>query len=252
MEAYRFKEGKTKTEGKLARTSIFDPVVCELAYRWWCPPNGMVLDPFAGGSVRGIVASMLGLKYFGVELRKEQVVANQAQINENTCGQFSPKWRQGDAFAEVQKLPQRFDFLFSCPPYGNLEKYSDDPADLSNKGYAEFLERYGEIIRLSVSRLKDNSFACFVVANYRDRDNKTGTMTDFVGDTVRAFEAAGVAFYNDVVLVNSVGTCALRTNTSFVRGARKVVKCHQNVLVFIKGDPRKAAAKVPVGDDKNL
>ena len=39
-------------------TSIFDPVLCELAYRWWCPPGGTVLDPFAGGSVRGLVACM--------------------------------------------------------------------------------------------------------------------------------------------------------------------------------------------------
>jgi hypothetical protein len=38
-------------------TSIFDPVLCEIAYRWFCPSGGTVLDPFAGGSVRGIVAS---------------------------------------------------------------------------------------------------------------------------------------------------------------------------------------------------
>jgi len=47
-------------------TSIFDPVLCEIAYRWFCPAGGMVLDPFAGGSVRGIVASRLGL---GVQSR---------------------------------------------------------------------------------------------------------------------------------------------------------------------------------------
>ncbi|MFT7593218.1 MAG: hypothetical protein ACI8R4_000531 [Paracoccaceae bacterium] len=34
-------------------TSIFDPVLCEIAYRWFCPQGGTVLDPFAGGSVRG-------------------------------------------------------------------------------------------------------------------------------------------------------------------------------------------------------
>lgn len=28
-------------------SSIFDPVVCKLAYRWFCPHGGMVLDPFA-------------------------------------------------------------------------------------------------------------------------------------------------------------------------------------------------------------
>ena len=35
-------------------TSVFDPFLCELAYRWRCPPGGAVLDPFAGGSVRGL------------------------------------------------------------------------------------------------------------------------------------------------------------------------------------------------------
>src|SRR6185295_8430413 len=27
-------------------TSIFDPVLCELAYKWFCPPGGSILDPF--------------------------------------------------------------------------------------------------------------------------------------------------------------------------------------------------------------
>lgn len=60
-------------------TSIFDPVVCELAYRWYCPPGGSVLDPFAGGSVRGVVAAWLGHPYLGVDLREEQVAANEEQ-----------------------------------------------------------------------------------------------------------------------------------------------------------------------------
>ena len=51
--------------------SIFDPVLCELAYRWFSPEGGTVLDPFAGGSVRGIVASKLGRQYVGHELREE-------------------------------------------------------------------------------------------------------------------------------------------------------------------------------------
>lgn len=63
-------------------TSIFDPVLCEIAYRWFCPPGGTVLDPFAGGSVRGIVACKLGRRYLGQELRAEQVAANQEQAHE--------------------------------------------------------------------------------------------------------------------------------------------------------------------------
>lgn len=60
-------------------TSIFDPVLCELSYRWFSPPGGRILDPFAGGSVRGIVAAVLGRQYVGVDLRPEQIEANVAQ-----------------------------------------------------------------------------------------------------------------------------------------------------------------------------
>ena len=41
-----------KPEGS---ASIFDASLCELLMSWYCPPNGLVLDPFAGGSVRGVV-----------------------------------------------------------------------------------------------------------------------------------------------------------------------------------------------------
>lgn len=222
--------------------SIFDPVVCELAYRWWAKPGDIVLDPFAGGSVRGIVASVMGLKYYGIELREEQVVANRAQINDKTTGKFKPRWVVGDSLVEAPKAPE-CDFIFSCPPYGDLEVYSDDEADISNKGYARFLELYREIIAASVARLKEDTFAVWVVGNYRDK--KTGRMLDFVGDSVRAFEDAGMSYYNDIVLINSVGTGSLRANTSFLRGRRKMVKLHQNVLVFYKGDWKKAADRLP-------
>lgn len=59
--------------------SIFDPVLTEVLYKWFCPPGGKVLDPFAGGSVRGIVAGIMGLEYHGVDLSQQQVAANQAQ-----------------------------------------------------------------------------------------------------------------------------------------------------------------------------
>ena len=50
-------------------TSVFCPVLTELMYRWFCPPGGTVLDPFAGGCVRGCVAARLGLQYYGAVLQ---------------------------------------------------------------------------------------------------------------------------------------------------------------------------------------
>ena len=44
---------------KYSLASKFDPALCEVLYKWFCPFGGQIIDPFAGGSVRGIVASCL-------------------------------------------------------------------------------------------------------------------------------------------------------------------------------------------------
>ena len=57
--------------------------------------------------------------------------------------------------------------------------------------------------------------------------------------SIKTFEKAGLKFYNDIVLRNAYGTAMLRANNTMKH--KKVVKVHQNVLVFVKGDPKKAA-----------
>jgi DNA modification methylase len=227
-------------------TSIFDPVLCELAYRWFCPPGGTILDPFAGGSVRGIVASHLGRQYVGVELRAEQVAANKAQ--ENVAVDPQPVWNCGDS-RNIDKICQgvQADLVFSCPPYADLEVYSDNPADLSTLDYAGFRVSYFEIIAKTCGLLKNDRFACFVVGDVRD---SKGNYYNFVGDTIEAFRAAGLHYYNEAVLVTAVGSLPIRAGKQFA-ASRKLGKTHQNVLVFVKGDGKRAAlacGEVEFGD----
>lgn len=418
-------------------TSIFDPVLTELAYRWFCPPNADILDPFAGGSVRGVVAGMLGHNYTGIDLSGPQVAANRqqwrdisraaapaltAEITEltedaepmisikvsakslrlkmdgcqydtimNKChGQcchsdskpggtlitINPReqariealggvvvngllqtpnrrcqWQQasglcdlhlsgqkpfgciaspftlnksgtlilrnrfklfkcygvgdmvyrsyraslnhifgeaeaericqhleaggGDIVANITKLNfdtmmendaikhgrlteqterpkgdvdwfigdsrglagitdnQQYDFIFTCPPYGDLEVYSDDTADLSTYDWPEFLVAYNEIIAAAVGQLKPNRFAAVCVGDFRD---KQGFYRNFVSETIAAFEAAGAKLYNEAILVTMCGSLPVRVTRSFI-ASRKLGKTHQNVLVFYKGDP---------------
>lgn len=220
-------------------TSVFDPVLCELAYRWFTAPGAQVLDPFAGGSVRGIVAACTGRRYAGLDLRAEQVQANRQQWAE--IGQASmptPRWEAGDALQVHQVLAGvEADFLFSCPPYGNLERYSDDKADLSTMRYPRFLRTYRQIIKESVSMLREDRFAAFVVGDIRDTK---GLYRGFVGDTIAAFRDAGARLYNEAILVTQSGSLAIRAGKPFEL-TRKLGKAHQQLLVFVKGDPRRAA-----------
>jgi hypothetical protein len=157
-------------------TSIFDPVLCELMYHWFCVEGGTILDPFAGGSVRGIVANYLGYNYTGIELRQEQVDSNREQG-------------------------------------------------------LDFKIKYGSIIKKSCDKLKKNGYAVFVVGDVRDK--KTGFYKDFVTITKQCFYNAGMGLYNEAILLeNGLNTAAMRAD-NYMKN-KKLVKVHQNVLIFKK------------------
>lgn len=236
----RPEEGLDETSRKIlaaqatSGTSIFDPVLCELAYRWFCPDGGSVLDPFAGGSVRGIVAAKLGRRYVGIDLSARQIAANEEQAV-RLCGDLRPVWKVGDSRRVRELAAGEYDFVFSCPPYADLEVYSDDPADLSTLDYPAFLTAYREIVAGCVAMLKPDRFACFCVGDVRDRK---GFYRNFVSDTIPAFEEAGARLYNEAILVTAAGSLPIRVGRQFGR-YRKLGKTHQNVLVFLKGDPKR-------------
>jgi DNA modification methylase len=220
-------------------TSIFDPVLCELVYRWFCPPKGSILDPFAGGSVRGIVASRLGRRYTGIDLSAAQLAANREQ-GARICTNPQPNWIQGNSTEARTLAPGEYDLIFSCPPYGDLERYSDDAEDLSTMEWPAFLETYRAIVNASTAMLKPDRFACFVVGDIRD---KRGIYRNFIGETVNAFHSAGLQLYNEAILVTSVGSLPIRVGKQF-DASRKLGKTHQNVLVFVKGSAKKATEAI--------
>jgi len=213
-------------------TSVFDPVLCELMYRWFCPENGFILDPFAGGSVRGVVANYLGYKYTGIELREEQVHSNRIQAKEILLEDNQPVWHCGDS-AEVLKSDwdKKFDLLFTCPPYMNLEVYSDHPADLSNMSDNNFTIFYEKIIKLATTKIKNDGFCILVIGDVRDK--KTGFYKDFISITKNAFYKSGWALYNDCILLEALGMAAVKADRTF-SSKKKLVKVHQNILIFSK------------------
>lgn len=225
----------------LTGTSIFDPVLTEILLLWFCPENGRVLDPFAGGSVRGIVSSMLGRHYTGIDLSPTQIAANEENYRELDAHQVTnlagsalqhPEWICGDSLVELDKVEGPFDFILTCPPYVDLEKYSDDPRDISNMDYAEFISTFSAIMQKSISKLRKDAVLAIVVSDVR---NKKGHYYGFIKDTTQIIVEAGMQLYNDCILVEQLGTAAVRADKQFSAG-RKVAKTHQNVLVFLKGD----------------
>jgi DNA modification methylase len=232
--------------------SVFDPMLCELVYRWFSGEGQTVLDPFAGGSVRGIVAAKLGREYVGIDLSADQVAANQQQADTilSTSGPDDafPVWVQGDSRMKLL-TEETFDLLFTCPPYFNLEVYSDSKADLSRAAsWDEFLRSYEACMAAQTQLLKDDRFAVIVVGDIRE---KSGRVLPLVAETQRLMEGLGFDLYDEAIYVTPVGSLRIRAARYFVE-SRKLGRTHQNVLVFVKGSGKAAADAAGVVDQAAL
>jgi len=225
-------------KNNMATASLLDPVMSELIVKWFGFENGLAFDPFAGDSVFGFVAGSCGMGFKGIELRKEQADLNQLRCDKANlpCKYFCDTSENMDKYIEKNSV----DLIFSCPPYADLEVYSDDPNDLSNMSHDNFFDIYSKILSNTFNKLKQNRFAVIVMGEVR---GKNGDYIGTIPKTISLMENAGYQYYNEIILVNGAGTLPLRAGKS-MRASRKVGKHHQNILVFLKGNAKLAAKEL--------
>jgi len=216
-------------------SSIFDPVLAELLLYWFCPPKGKIIDPFAGGAAFGVVAGYKHYNFTGIELRQEQV-----DFNNQRCADLASTYICDDGQNIAAHVPPNSqDFLFSCPPYFDLEVYSDLPNDASNqKEYGDFLQIINNAFAGAISTLKNDRFAAIVISDVRD---KAGAYRMLPDDIKHIFVENGMILYNDIVKIDPIGTLQMRAG-QYMKW-RKVGRSHQNVLIFFKGDTRHIKAE---------
>jgi DNA modification methylase len=209
------------------------------------PP--IIIDPFAGGSVRGLIAAAMGLRYIGVDISVEQITANLEQVpgfknryQDITKGHsfwnIDPEWVEGDALDLVgmDNLPQA-DLIFMCPPYYNLEVYSDNPLDLSTCGsYPEFLDKMDTVLWACGERLKPDRFMVIAIGDLRD---DVGFNYGLIADLIKVAQGREFGLYNEAILLTPVGSLPVRVGKQFSLN-RKLGRAHQHILIFYKGDPK--------------
>lgn len=238
----KYAKNKKSYDKQFNGTSVFNPVVTEVVYKWFVIPGGKVFDPFAGGVTRGAIASALGLHYTGCDINPIQVASNNdeiSRIQERYKLKGSCIWLNEDSSKFAQNTG--YDLVFTCPPYYNLEKYTDIPEDLSNcESYETFLNSYTQVIQKCYNMLEVDSFMVLVVSDVRDK--KTTEYYGLVADTVKIAQSCGFKFYNEIILYNETGNLAI-VSGDYLDNARKVGRQHQNILVFFKGNPKNIGKK---------
>lgn len=210
-------------------TSVFDPVLAEVIVTWFSSSGDRILDPFAGGPVRGVVASVLGRRYTGIDVRPEQVDAD-VSASERVHGEHVPRYVIGDSATLVRDMGETYDLVMTCPPYFSLETYSDDQHDLSQMDDACFRASYRSVIGACSDALVHGGYAAFVVGDMRDRHGMWRGLPEL---TVAAFADTGMGLYDRITYLQPYGTAALRAGRQF-RASRKVVGVSEYLLVFRK------------------
>lgn len=227
---------RNTTQGKgvfAISISLIDPVLCELMNKWYLPKEegNSICDCFSGDTGMGFVTDYVGNTFTGIELRQEQVDFNNEHTGDNA------KYICDDGRNILNHIKEDSqDMLFSCPPYFDLEIYSDKENDASNqKNYAEFYQILDTAFTNAIKCLKNNRFAVIVAGDVRDK--KTGEYYDFLGSIKETFKNNGLCLYNELILLTPLTSAPTRAH--IFGKTRKNIKVHQNVLVFYKGDPTK-------------
>lgn len=206
--------------------SVFPAPLMEMIItRYGGPVGSHILDAFAGGPPRGLVSAIMGHKYTGFEIRPEQIEENETLLKRLKLDGANYVNADG-RFLDVDG---KFDCAITCPPYHDLEQYSDRPDDISNLGtYAAFNASMWLCAQAHRERMKPGSFVCIIVGLFRDK--KTGELIDFPADTVANFREAGFIYWQHIVLSKNFASAAVRASNAWK--GQKLVPRHENLLVF--------------------
>jgi DNA modification methylase len=219
-----------------ATHSVFPaPLVEWILLRYGGPPGSSILDAFAGGPVRAVVSTIMGFKYLGFDIRQEQIDENNRTLEKLALGNegVGAEFILGDGrfLNDGNRDFGPFDVALTCPPYWNLEVYSDRDDDLSNfQTYEQFRAGIAMCAMSHYPLMKPGAFVCTVVGPFRNK--KTGELIDFPGHTIEDFREAGFTFWQNVILTKNFGSACIRSTNAWL--GQKLIPLHEHLLVFRK------------------
>lgn len=230
-----------KSKDLNGNASVLDPTACEIILRMFMPKDGVrVYNPFGGGVQMGFITGGCGYEYTASEIRQNQCDANNA-----LCQDFyNTKWIKSDSTKFKPK--QKYDLIFSCPPYYKVEKYIDydgkSPEGELNSinTYEGFRDMLFAGYKNAIEAMNDNTFFVVMTGDSRGKDE------GYYGCEAEHelfFKEQGLLIYNRIVYLESEFT--RRATAKKTLNSRKYPKCEQKIYAFYKGDPKKIKELFP-------
>jgi hypothetical protein len=145
-----------RSSGLSKSISQFKIPIAQYLYDKYCIKNGTILDYSAGWGSRLLGATSLNYKYIGIDPLTSDSL--NLMIQELNLEGWVIKGESEDE--TIYKNIKDIDLIIGCPPYFNLEIYSEDISQCYNKynDYNDWLEKYWRnTVKNCFNKLKFNS-----------------------------------------------------------------------------------------------
>jgi len=238
-DLFRKKSGAKTYALPNLKYSEFNPDVAERIVRYWSQEGDLIVDPFGGRATRAIVSIRLKRNYIGYEIAPSTYRFTNERLDyvrgmseyifdfDNALGEAKIVLGNGCRMLDVED--KSADFIFTCPPYHDVEKYESVENQLSDiKEYEDFLEKISLCVQNCYRVLRSGKFCVWVVADWR----RQGDFQCFHKDCIDIFLKHGFKLWDIIIsMVHSpfihlgVGRCEEEKYTS---------KAHEYILVFKK------------------
>ena len=217
----------TYIKGNMQGTSIHDPYLTFNVYQFFSRKGDKILDPFAGGIPRGVIAERMDREYTGIDVRHEQIESN-IEISEDLG--VKPFYILGDSEQVLDTLDDlSFDLVYTSPPFWGCEIYSQEEKDLSNMDLVDFQIKYETILKKTSKKLKP--LGNFVIEVGDGRDSR-GYFTLQPEMTAQILQESGLKLYNRFTIIDPLGTKAYTSKRANENG--KFTGTHKLMYHFIK------------------
>lgn len=205
-----------RTEKQKLHGAAFPASLVESQIQIYTKKGDLVLDPFVGVGTTIEVAESLNRKSIGIELNPEFATLAIKDVKDRE----NHKVICDDVRNLKKHIPKNsVDFIITSPPYATLLKtvkgafaykwrehselnvianpqpYSKHEADLGNLTYSEFMDTLVQTFHDTFDVLKNNSYAVWIVKDYRDLKNDV-PMVNFHSDVIEAAEAGGFTLWD--------------------------------------------------------
>lgn len=177
-------------------------------------------DPCCGWGTRMITSAEKGLVYIGNDVNHDLVKKlNEFGEDINKVKDFKYEIIEQGSEVYLNTLENNVDFIFTSPPYFDLEIYKG-ATDIPNNGYEGWLENF-------IRPLLENCYNYIKEGKYVAINIKNGKKHLLYNDTVRIGEEIGFKLVGERILKQN-------TNRTHVKGNGRTTDSSEKIMIFKK------------------